>query len=74
MKHVMSFHKSEFEVQLIESKPKRSKEHALLKEKLRLKGNYKHNYNVIRKGSGKIIPDLHLLLLLLKSMYPVNFA
>ena len=56
MKHVMSFHKSELEVQLTESKPKRSKERAFLKEKLRLKGNYKHNCNVIRQGSGKIIP------------------
>ena len=56
MKHMMSSHKSEFEVQLIESKPKRSKERAFLKERLRLKGNYKHNCNVIRQGSGKIIP------------------
>ena len=56
MKHVMTNHKSEFEVQLIDSKPKRSKERALLLEKLRLKGNYKHNCNVIRNGSGMIIP------------------
>ena len=56
MKHIMSIHKHEYEVQLIESKPKRSQERAFLKERLRLKGNYKHNCNVIRQGFGEIIP------------------
>lgn len=53
---MLSVHKTESEIQLIESKPKRSEQRALLLEKLRLKGNYKHNCSVIKCGSGEIIP------------------
>lgn len=55
-KHIISAHKKEAEVAEIMSKPKRSKERALLIEKQRNLGNYKHNCEVLRAGKGMIIP------------------
>ena len=54
--YMLSVHKAEPQVAEILAKPKSSPERALLLEKLRNLGNFKHNIEVIKHGEGQLIP------------------
>ena len=52
---MLSVHKTEPQVAEVLAKPKGSSERALLLEKLRNLGNFKHNCDVLKRGSGQLI-------------------
>ncbi|XP_058479628.1 uncharacterized protein LOC131455827 [Solea solea] len=55
-RHLLRKHKDEPEVVAASTLPTGSKQRHLLLEHLRCRGNYLHNIEVIRQGSGEIIP------------------
>ncbi|XP_017260823.2 uncharacterized protein LOC108229666 [Kryptolebias marmoratus] len=55
-RHLLRKHADEQEVMAASALPTGSKERHLLLEHLRCRGNYLHNIEVIRQGSGEIIP------------------
>ncbi|KAM7366667.1 hypothetical protein PAMP_016083 [Pampus punctatissimus] len=55
-RHLLRKHTDQQEVVAASTLPTGSKERHLLLEQLRCKGNYLHNIEVIRQGSGEIVP------------------
>ncbi|XP_077355772.1 uncharacterized protein LOC144003419 isoform X2 [Festucalex cinctus] len=55
-RHLLRKHGDEQEVLAASVLPAGSKERHLLLEQLRCRGNYQHNIEVIRQGSGEIVP------------------
>ncbi|XP_044197365.1 uncharacterized protein LOC122973719 [Thunnus albacares] len=55
-RHLLRKHADQQEVVAASTLPTGSKERHLLLEQLRCKGNYLHNIEVIRQGSGEIVP------------------
>lgn len=54
-RHLERIHSNETDVAYALSFPKRSKRRHMLLEKLRKKGNYQHNIEVIRNGNGDLV-------------------
>ncbi|XP_055359243.1 uncharacterized protein LOC114865279 isoform X2 [Betta splendens] len=55
-RHLLRKHADQQEVEAASSLPAGSKQRHLLLEHLRCRGNYLHNIEVIRQGSGEIVP------------------
>ncbi|XP_062599195.1 uncharacterized protein LOC134260661 [Saccostrea cucullata] len=55
-RHLIQVHNKEMEIAKILSFPKKSKERKTLWKEIVNKGNYKHNYDVMKNGNGEIVP------------------
>ncbi|XP_065921181.1 uncharacterized protein [Magallana gigas] len=55
-RHLIQVHNKEMEIAKILSFPKKSKERKTLWKEIVNKGNYKHNYDVMKNGNGEKVP------------------